>query len=62
MLDITETSDYLATKININIIAINMPLLKYGTASGPATAIEARNTDDFKQRIVDYFCINAAIG
>jgi len=28
----------------------------------PATAIEARNTDDFKQRIVNYFCINPAIG
>ena len=26
-----------------------------------ATAIEASNIDDFKKRIVDYFCINPAI-
>ena len=29
-------------------------LLKYGTASQLATAIEASNIDDFKKRIVDY--------
>ena len=27
----------------------------------PATAIEASNIDDFKKKIVDYFCINPAI-
>jgi len=27
----------------------------------PVSAIEARNIDDFKQRIVEYFCINSAI-
>ena len=27
----------------------------------PATVIEASNIDDFKKRIVDYFCINPAI-
>ena len=27
----------------------------------PASVIEARNIDDFKQGIVDYFCINSAI-
>ena len=27
----------------------------------PASVIEARNIDDFKQRIVDYFCINSVI-
>ena len=27
----------------------------------PATAIEASNIDDFKKRIVDYFCIIPAI-
>ena len=27
----------------------------------PVSAIEARNIDDFKQRIVEYFCTNSAI-
>ena len=27
----------------------------------PVSGIEARNIDDFKQRIVEYFCTNSAI-